>query len=468
MKNVAVISLGCDKNRVDTERMLYRISQGGFCICDVPDADVVVINTCAFIESARQESIDAIISCAELKKTGKPKRLIVTGCLPQKYKDELIAELPEVDAFLGAFEYDRIVAAINGEDECACTQDAARDFCAEENVPRLLTTYPHTAYLKIAEGCDNHCTFCTIPSIRGRYRSRPIADIVAEAKRLVDDGVKELILVAQDVTRFGEDRGKNELIELLKQLAKLPLGAKPLNNASNVGGGENGGGEFGIKLLYCYPERVTDELIDLLAPDEGKVFSPYIDIPIQHCSDRLLKLMNRHTTKSQIEQLIFKLHERGITVRTTLMVGFPGETEDDFNELIEFVKRVRPDYTGIFAYSREDGTPAAKLKNQVSAAEKRRRVKELGRVCAEIMFENNKKIADGSVRPVLYEDIDFDRNMFVGRLCDQAPEVDGRVYFTARTPLEVGNIYAVAIDGCDEYDLFGHIEPDEVEDEFTE
>ena len=434
MKNVAVISLGCDKNRVDTERMLYRISRGGYGICDISDADAIVINTCAFIESARQESIDTILSCAELKKTGKLKTLIVTGCLPQKYSDELKSALPEVDAFLGAFEYDKIVDAIEGEEaKSDLINSETEKFYADENVPRLLTTFPHTAYVKIAEGCDNHCTFCTIPSIRGRYRSRPIADVVSEAKSLVDDGVKELILVAQDVTRFGEDRGKNELIELLTELEKLSP-------------------EFGIKLLYCYPERVTDALIEKIAGSDS--ISPYIDIPIQHVADNVLKRMNRKTTGAQIEALIAKLHAKGITVRTTLMVGFPGESDGDFNELCEFVKRAKPDYTGLFAYSKEDGTPAARLDGHIKKSDKLKRVKQLGKICSDVMLElNRQKI--GKVLKVLYEDVDYDKNMFVGRAETQVPDVDGRVYFTSNAPVEVGTVYNVKINDADEYDLYG-------------
>lgn len=451
MENVAVISLGCDKNRVDTERMLYRISNGGYGISDLDDADVIIVNTCAFIESARQESIDTILSCAELKKTGKLKKLIVTGCMPQKYKDELIKELPEVDAFFGAFEYDGILDAIKGvkDDECACSSDAYEKFCADENVGRLLTTYPHTAYLKIADGCDNKCTYCTIPSIRGHYRSRRIADIVAEAEGLLKDGVKELILVAQDVTRFGLDRGSSELVPLLKELEKVYR--RYVQNAQG----------FGIRLLYCYPEAITDELIEMLVKKDG-VFCPYIDIPVQHCSDKILKLMNRRTNKDHIEKLIDKLHSRGITVRTTLMTGFPSEGEAEFNELLDFVKRVKPDYAGVFAYSKEDGTPAARLPDQVKKADKVKRVNALGKAIAEVIKANNEKKV-GTVCTVLYEDVDYDKNLFVGRYAGQAPDVDGRVYFRSDVPVDVGGYYRVMIDGCDDYDLYGHVLTEEAD-----
>ncbi len=435
MKNVAVISLGCDKNRIDTEHMLYRISRGGYGICDYSDADAIIINTCAFIESARQESIDTILSCAELKKTGKLKKLIVTGCLPQKYRDELIKELPEVDAFLGAFEYDNIIAAIEGDDgaETAACSAEREKFIRDEDCGRLLTTFPHVAYVKIAEGCDNHCTFCTIPSIRGKYRSRPIDSIVREVEGLAKDGVKEFILVAQDVTRYGEDGGENRLIELLTAL-------------------ENTAAEK-IRLLYCYPERVTDALIDKMA--SSKKIAKYIDIPVQSFSDGVLKRMNRRTTGAKCEELINKLHAHGIAVRTTLMVGFPGETEEDFGATVAAVERCKPEYAGIFAYSKEDGTPAARMDGQIKRSEKKKRVEKLGAVCAEITRKFNAKKVGETVN-VIYEDIDFDRNLFMGRADFQCPDVDGRVYFKAMEA-DVGKTYAVKITDCDDYDLYGEV-----------
>ena len=428
MTNVAVISLGCDKNRVDTEHMLYSISRGDYSICDVSDADVVIINTCAFIESARQESIDVILSCAELKKTGKLKKLIVTGCLPQKHLSELKTALPEVDAFLGAFEYGRIIDIIEGKDG----DRSDDDFDTAENGKRMLTTYPHTAYVKIAEGCDNHCTFCTIPSIRGKYRSRKADDIVAEARSLVNDGVEEIILVAQDVTRYGEDRGDNALIPLLTRLEELPVKY--------------------IRLLYCYPERVSDALIDKIASSDKIV--KYIDIPVQHVSDSVLKRMNRRTTGSYIYELVKKLHSRGIVVRTTLMVGFPGESEEDFQTLVGFVNDCSPEYAGVFAYSKEDGTAAARLTGHIKKSDKLKRVKRLGAACAASTARFNASLV-GKTIDVLYEDADFDRNLFVGRAPFQSPDVDGRVLFTAREA-DVGRIYKVQIDSCDEYDLYGH------------
>ena len=391
MKNIAVISLGCDKNRVDTERMLYRIVRDGHAVVDLPDADVIIVNTCAFIESARQESIDNILDCARLKTDGKCKKLIVTGCLPQKHRAELKEALPEVDAFLGAFEYDKICGVINGDEPERSEDGGYSAFCADENCGRVLTTFPHVAYLKIAEGCNNKCTFCTIPSIRGVYRSRPISDITAEASGLVKDGVRELILVAQDVTRYGEDIGES-VIGLLNELEKLPVDI--------------------IRLLYCYPERVTDELIERIASSQK--IAKYIDIPLQHASDKILKLMNRKTTRAQAEKLISKLHARGIVVRTTLMVGFPGETQKEFDELCEFVRKAKPEYAGVFAYSKESGTPAARLPDRVKRSDKIKRVKALGAICTDVTREFNKSLVGKTIN-VLYEDVDFDKNKFVGR-----------------------------------------------------
>lgn len=436
MENVAVISLGCDKNRIDTEHMLYRLVQGGFAVSDVDDADVIIVNTCAFIESAREESIDTILSYAELKKTGNCKKLIVTGCLPQKYRDELIKSLPEVDAFLGVSDYENIVDIVSGNElksECDAESLATDDnvFYKAENCGRLLTTYPHVAYLKIAEGCNNKCTFCTIPSIRGAYRSRPISDIYAEAEKLSADGVKELILVAQDVSRYGCDIGSS-LLELLGELEKLPVL---------------------IRLLYCYPERITDALIDKIATSDK--IAKYIDIPIQHCSEKILKLMNRKTSHNALERLIKKLHANGIVVRTTLMVGFPGETQKEFDELCAFVKKVKPEYAGVFAYSKEDDTPSAWLPGQVKKSDKVKRVNTLGRVCSAVTKEFNEKQVGKSLR-VMYEDVDFDKNMFVGRADFQAPDVDGVVYIKGNE-LEVGKYYDVEITKSTNYDLYGKV-----------
>lgn len=437
MKNIAVISLGCDKNRIDTEHMLFRIVKDGHAVSELDDADVIIVNTCAFIESARQESIDTVLQCVELKKSGRCSTLIVTGCLPQKHRNELVEALPEVDAFLGAFEYDKICGIIDGNDAAATTENQAevateyQAFCSDENVGRVLTTFPHTAYLKIAEGCNNKCTFCTIPSIRGGYRSRPIADIATEAAGLVKDGVRELILVAQDVTRYGEDVGSS-IIDLLNELEKLPVDI--------------------IRLLYCYPERVTEALIEKIAASDK--IAKYIDIPVQHGSDKVLKLMNRKTTGGAVKSLIKKLHAKGIVVRTTLMVGFPGETQNEFDELCDLVREAKPEYAGVFAYSKEAGTPAAKLKEQVLKSDKIKRVKALGAICTQVTHEFNQSLVGKQIR-VLYEDVDFDKKLFVGRADFQTPGVDGVVYFEYGEPVDVGKFYTVEITYCDEYDLYG-------------
>lgn len=445
MKNVAVISLGCDKNRIDTEHMLYKLACAGYAVSDVEDAEIVIVNTCAFIESAREESIDNILQCARLKTDGKCEKLIVTGCLPQKYRAELERELPEVDAFLGTFEYDKLTALLSdgARSEQESAVDDASGFYAAENCGRILTTFPHVAYLKIAEGCNNKCTFCTIPSIRGAYRSRPAADIIAEARGLAEDGVKELILVAQDVTRYGTDIGCS-LIELLTELEKTDAEI--------------------IRLLYCYPEQVTDELIEKIATSPK--IAKYIDIPVQHFSDKILKLMNRKTTGDAIERLIAKLHARGIVVRTTLMVGFPSETQKEFDELCAFVKHAKPEYAGVFAYSEEDGTPAARLPDRVKKSDKIKRVKTLGKICTEATRDFNRSLVGKKIR-VLYEDVDFDKNLFVGRAEFQTPDVDGLTYFTG-VQADVGKFYEVLITDCDNYDLYGKCTEVQNENEFTE
>lgn len=445
MKNVAVISLGCDKNRIDTEHMLYKLACAGYAVSDVEDAEIVIVNTCAFIQSAREESIDNILQCARLKTDGKCEKLIVTGCLPQKYRAELEKELPEVDAFLGTFEYDKLTALLSdgARSEQESAVDDASGFYAAENCGRILTTFPHVAYLKIAEGCNNKCTFCTIPSIRGAYRSRPAADIIAEARGLAEDGVKELILVAQDVTRYGTDIGCS-LIELLTELEKTDAEI--------------------IRLLYCYPEQVTDELIEKIATSPK--IAKYIDIPVQHFSDKILKLMNRKTTGDEIERLIAKLHARGIVVRTTLMVGFPSETQKEFDELCAFVKRAKPEYAGVFAYSEEDGTPAARLPGRVKKSDKIKRVKTLGKICTEATRDFNRSLVGKKLR-VLYEDVDFDKNLFVGRAEFQTPDVDGLTYFTG-VQADVGKFYEVLITDCDNYDLYGKCTEVQNENEFTE
>lgn len=429
-KKIAVVSLGCDKNRIDTEKMLWYLSSGDYVVTsDYSEADVIVVNTCAFIESARQEAVNTIIEMAEYKRRGSAEKLIVTGCLVEKYRDELSAGIPEVDAFLGIGEYEKIRA---------CLEEGTS--AVEKDDGRILTTPPHYAYLRIADGCDNFCTFCTIPSIRGRYRSRTKESILAEAEDLCGRGVSELILIAQDVTGYGKDLyGNPQLTELVRELSKLDF--------------------KWIRLMYCYPELVTDELIAEIA--ENPKVAKYIDVPMQHVSDSVLKRMNRRSSHEQLCALCEKLSDRGIALRTTFMVGFPGETQEDFNRLVEFTDRYKPYNLGIFAYSREHGTPSARLKNQLPKAEKSKRVNALGKAGLLNVRKLNSSMV-GKVLDVVYEDIDYDRGMFRGRTQYSAPEIDGSVYFTGSFA-DVGNYYKVRITGYDDYDLIG-----ELANEFTD
>lgn len=354
-KTVSVISLGCDKNRVDTENILYLLGQGGYRLTeDMSEADVVVINTCAFIASAEKEAIDNIFAAAALKSGGKLKKLVVTGCLPMRYKDKLVELLPEVDCFVGMNDYSDICGIIERGDKISVKGENA--FTEK----RILSTPPHYAYLKIADGCDNHCTYCTIPSIRGKYRSRDIDGLLREAKFLDGLGVVELILVAQDVTAYGKDiYGEYKLTELLRRLLAECSFEK-------------------IRLLYCYPELVSDELITLIS-EESRI-AKYIDVPLQHVSDVVLKRMGRRTNNAQIVALFEKLKAAGIAIRTTFIVGFPGETEEQFKELENFVKEYRPEHTGVFAYSKENGTPAARMKDQIPYRIKLSRVNKIGAI----------------------------------------------------------------------------------------
>lgn len=431
---IGAISLGCDKNRVDTEKMLSRLVEGGHTLVGSEDeADVIIVNTCAFIDDAKEESIDEILNAINAKNADNHKKVIVTGCLAQRYQGTLKEEFPEVDAILGIADYDKILDTVNavesGNRVCDCSNlDKFYD-------GRVLTTPYHYAYLKIADGCDNHCTYCAIPSIRGKYRSEKLEDLMREAQKLSDDGVKELILVAQDVTRYGTDfDGKSHLIELLDSLCKLDF-------------------EW-IRMLYLYPEMVSDELIDYIKNSEKVV--KYVDIPLQHIDDAVLKRMNRRTNSQSVKTLISKLHSAGIKVRTTFICGFPGETKEQFETLKEFVAQTKFDYAGFFAYSREEGTPADKLDGHLPEEVKKQRADELSRLQSEIIAcKNNGRI--GEVTTVIYDDIDYDRQMFVGREASQAPDIDNVVYFTADDSLKIGEFYNVQIVATDGIDLIGRV-----------
>ena len=431
---IGAISLGCDKNRVDTEKMLSRLVGGGHTLVgSEEEADVIIVNTCAFIDKAKEESIDEILSAIAAKNAGKGKKVIVTGCLAQRYADTLKKEFPEVDAILGIADYDAILKTIkdveDGEKVLNCANLDA--FYSD----RVLTTPYHYAYLKIADGCSNHCTYCAIPSIRGKYRSEKLEDLICEAKKLSDDGVKELILVAQDVTRYGTDfDGKPHLIELLDRLSKLDFAW--------------------IRLLYLYPEMVDDALIEYVKNNDK--IAKYMDIPLQHVDDDVLKRMNRRTDEKSIRELIAKLKNAGIAVRTTFICGFPGETQEQFEKLEKFVKEVKFDYAGFFAYSREEGTPADKLDGHIDESVKEKRANKLRAIQEKIIKSRNRELIGSKIK-VIYDDIDYDRQKFVGRSQTQAPDIDNVTLFESDEEVRIGEFYDVEITGSDGIDLVGKV-----------
>ena len=436
MKKVSVVSLGCSKNLVDSEQMLGLINGRYELVDNEADADIMIVNTCAFIESAKQESIDCILALAEEKKEDKNKKLIVAGCMAQRYKDEILKEMPEVDAVVGVNDYDKIADIIDGLENnnniaiCGC------EYMEAESLPRIRTTPEYTAFLKIAEGCDNCCTYCVIPSIRGRYRSRREEDIVSEAEKMAADGVRELIVIAQDTTRYGIDLyGECTLSKLLKKLCKID-------------------GIEWIRLHYCYPELVTDELIDTVA-SEPKICN-YMDIPIQHCNDEILKKMGRRTNKAQIVSVIEKLREKipDVVIRTSLIAGFPGESEEQLDELEQFIRDMKFDRLGVFAYSQEENTPAAALGGQLDEQTKTDRQEQLMFAQLDVSEELcQNKI--GTVQKVLVEGYDSFVKMYYGRTYADSVEVDGRVFFSADRPQKLGGFTEVLINDSDEYDLFG-------------
>ena len=436
---VGVVSLGCDKNRVDTELMLTFMRDAGYTFtADAGEADIIIINTCGFISRARKESIDTIVEMSEYKKLGTCKKLVVTGCMPQLWIKEMREELPEVDIFLGIDQYPNIVKII--EDSFKSKQTKTIKAGSSDTIPyiqdRVVTTPNHYAYLKISDGCDNFCTFCTIPYIRGRYRSRNMEVLFHEASDLVRGGAREIILIAQDITRYGTDiYGEPKLIELIRELSKI----EKLE---------------WIRLLYCYPEAITHDLIAEMQTNPK--LCNYVDIPLQHVSDKLLKAMNRHTSKAEIVSLIEEMQKQKkfIAIRTTFMVGFPGETEEDFKELYDFIKQYKLTHVGFFAYSREDGTPSAKMPNQVPEKVKQKRLVELVKLQKKITAENNKKFV-GQTLDVCYEGIDYNAAMMFGRSEYQSPEIDSIVFFKAKSSLNVGEVYKVKIKKVRGYDLVG-------------
>ena len=438
--NVLFISLGCDKNLVDTEVMLGLLASKGHQMTDdETQADVIVINTCCFIHDAKEESIQTILEMAEYKKEGKLKALIVTGCLAQRYKNEIVEEIPEVDAVLGTTSYDKVVEAIdealNGHVMVEMTDIDALPIVETK---RLVTTGGHFAYLKIAEGCDKHCTYCIIPKIRGNFRSVPMENLLKEAKELADQGVKELILVAQETTLYGKDiYGEKSLHKLLKELCKVP-------------------GIQWIRILYCYPEEITDELIQVIK--EEKKICHYLDLPIQHASNAILKRMGRRTSKEQLVEIIEKLRREipDISLRTTLITGFPGETEEQHQELLDFVDEMEFDRLGVFTYSPEEDTPAAEMDGQIAEEVKEDRQAELMELQQDIAFDRAEDMIGREVL-VMIEGKVADENAYVGRTYKDAPNVDGLIFVNTDEELMSGDFVKVKVTGALEYDLIGEI-----------
>lgn len=438
--NILFISLGCDKNLVDSEVMLGLLDKKGYLIVDSEeDADIIVVNTCCFIHDAKEESIQTILEMAEYKKEGKLKALIVTGCLAQRYQQEIIDEIPEVDAVLGTTSYDHIVEAVeealagNGH---VVLEDV--DALPDVKEKRLVTTGGHYAYMKIAEGCDKHCTYCIIPKLRGNYRSVPMEKLLAEAKALADQGVKELILVAQETTVYGKDLyGEKSLHKLLRELCKI----------SKI---------QWIRILYCYPEEIYDELIQTIK-EENKVCH-YLDLPIQHASDAVLKRMGRKTSKAQLVEIIEKLRKEipDISLRTTLITGFPGETQEQHEELKDFVDEMEFDRLGVFTYSPEEDTPAATMTEQIPEEVKEDRQAELMELQQEIAFDLAEDMVGREVL-VMIEGKVADENAYVGRTYKDAPNVDGLIFVESEEELMSGDFARVRITGALEYDLMGEI-----------
>lgn len=437
---ICFVSLGCDKNLVDSEKMLGMLSENGYCFTDEPsEADICIINTCSFINDAKEESIQNILDVAELKKEGTLKKIIVTGCLAQRYSEDILKELPEVDAVVGINSFDKIVEIVNKttSDTPSLYMDELSKLPAP-NSGRELTTGGYYAYIKIAEGCAKHCTYCAIPSIRGNYRSYTMEYIINEAKQLVEKGVKELILVAQETTLYGVDiYGRKMLPELLRKLSEIQ-------------------GLVWIRILYCYPEEITDELIQEIKVN-SKVCK-YLDIPLQHCNDRILKRMGRRTNKVEITELINKLRNEipDIALRTTFIVGFPGETDDEFQELLDFVNEMNFDRVGVFTYSPEEDTPAAEFSDQIEEdikASRRDAVMEL----QQLVSSDNGEQAVGKKLLVMIEGKLPDENVYVGRTYKDAPDVDGYIFVYSQDELMSGDFALVNVTAALEYDLIGEI-----------
>lgn len=437
---VLFISLGCDKNLVDSEFMIGALNNGGLQLTDDEnEADIIIINTCCFINDAKEESINTILEMAEYKKSGSCKSLIVTGCLAQRYKDEIFKEIPEVDAILGTNSYDAILDAVKETLDNRKYQNLnTLEGLPKLDTKRMVTTGGHYAYLKISEGCNKNCSYCVIPSIRGRYRSVPIEELVTQAKELVSNGVKELILVAQETTLYGIDIYKEKsLHKLLDELNKID-------------------GLFWIRIMYCYPEEIYDELIKAIK--RNKKVCHYLDMPIQHCNDEILKRMGRKTDKADIERIVTNLRNQipDITLRTTLICGFPGETQQMHEELMQFINDMEFDRLGAFTYSPEEGTKAASFPDQIDDDIKEDWQAEVMELQEEVIFDKNETLT-GTQMYAFIEGKVADENAYVGRTYRDAPNVDGYIFINTEQELMSGDIVKVRITGAYEYDLIGEI-----------
>ena len=444
MANIGFISLGCAKNQVDCERMMFRVQEAGHTVCaDVVNTDVVVINTCGFIDSAKSEAIDNILQMAALKEEGLVGKILVTGCLSQRYQQEILEEMPEVDGILGTGSYTQIVPAIDALLGGNCVADFGSIDAPEEETSRILTTPEHYAYIKIAEGCDNRCSYCIIPYLRGKFRSRQMEDVLYEARMLAYSGVKELIVVAQDTSRYGTDLpGHRRLLpELLRRLCEID-------------------GFTWIRIHYVYPDEIDDELIDVIASEDKIV--KYLDIPIQHCNDKILRLMNRRGDGAYLQELFAKLRARipGLVLRTSVITGLPGEGEEEFAELCRFLQTQRLERVGAFPFSPEEGTPAA-LMDYPDSEIAQRRAQRVEEIQSEIMDTYNASWIGKTVQ-VLVDGYDEDLEQFYGRTYADSPEIDGRVWIASQEALCEGTFVKVCIDGVIDGELSGYLMEDEL------
>lgn len=436
---VGMVSLGCSKNLVDSERMLYKLKKHGYKLVTEPGlADIAVVNTCGFIQSAKEEAIETILELGKLKEDGTLRKIVITGCLTERYKEEAAELFPEADAVIGIGNNKDIVDVLDHVLANERYINFAPKLDAELTGERIISTLPFFSYLKIAEGCSNCCAYCAIPQIRGKFRSVPMEDVLSEARTLAENGVSELVVIAQDTSRYGEDLyGESKLPELLRELCKID-------------------GLRWIRTLYCYPEKITDELLDTIASEEKLV--KYLEIPIQHCDGTLLKSMNRWGSEEELENLFAHIREKipNVVLRTTLITGFPGESEEQFNALAEFVQRVRFDRLGCFAYSREDGTKAADFPNQVDEETASHRADIIMEQQLLISYEKNQELLDAELDAVV-EGFDRFGECWFGRTKLDAPDIDGKVFFTSEKPLEIGRYVRIRITDTLDYDLIGEV-----------